>query len=53
MLNILNKINGPKDLKSLTGNELTELSNEIREVLIKKRAIFKMNLLIHFHITLF
>lgn len=36
MLNILNKINGPKDLKSLTGNELTELSNEIREVLIKK-----------------
>ena len=36
MLNILNKINGPKDLKSLTGNELTELSNEIREVLINK-----------------
>lgn len=35
-LNILNKINEPKDLKSLTKEDLKLLSNEIREVLIKK-----------------
>lgn len=36
MINILNKINEPKDLKSLNYEELTNLSEEIREVLIKK-----------------
>ena len=33
---ILNKINGPKDLKSLKKEELNMLSEEIRDVLIKK-----------------
>ena len=35
-LNILNKINGPKDLKGLTSDELKTLSSEIRESLITK-----------------
>ncbi|WP_434799398.1 1-deoxy-D-xylulose-5-phosphate synthase [Terrisporobacter vanillatitrophus] len=35
-LNILNKINGPKDLKSLSRENLNLLSSEIRDVLIKK-----------------
>ena len=35
-LNILNKINNPKDLKILTIDELNLLSSEIRDVLIKK-----------------
>ena len=35
-LNILNKINEPKDLKSLSREELQILSSEIRDVLIKK-----------------
>lgn len=35
-LNILNKINGPKDLKSLSREDLNLLSSEIRDVLIKK-----------------
>ena len=33
-LNILNKINEPKDLKSLSREELNLLSSEIRDVLI-------------------
>lgn len=36
MLQVLNKINGPKDLKQLTKNELIILASEIREVLINK-----------------
>ena len=36
MSNILNKVNYPKDLKTLSINELNELSNEIREILINK-----------------
>lgn len=35
-LNILNKINEPKDLKSLSRDDLNLLSSEIRDVLIKK-----------------
>ncbi len=35
-LNILNKINQPSDLKSLSKEELLLLSSEIREVLIKR-----------------
>ncbi|MEW9077119.1 1-deoxy-D-xylulose-5-phosphate synthase [Terrisporobacter glycolicus] len=35
-LNILNKINEPKDLKSLSRDDLNLLSCEIRDVLIKK-----------------
>ncbi|MGL5314442.1 MAG: 1-deoxy-D-xylulose-5-phosphate synthase [Peptostreptococcaceae bacterium] len=35
-LNILNKVNEPKDLKTLSREELNSLSSEIREVLIKK-----------------
>ena len=34
-LNILNKVNEPKDLKSLSIEELHLLSKEIRDVLIK------------------
>lgn len=33
---LLEKINLPKDLKSLNIEELTQLSSEIREVLLKK-----------------
>lgn len=33
---LLEKINSPKDLKSLNIKELTQLSSEIREVLLKK-----------------
>lgn len=36
LLNILNKINGPKDLKELTSDELKILSSEIRESIITK-----------------
>ena len=36
MLNVLNKINEPKDLKQLQIKELEELAKEIREVLLKK-----------------
>ncbi|NFI57943.1 1-deoxy-D-xylulose-5-phosphate synthase [Clostridium botulinum] len=35
-LNILNKINEPKDLKGLNNKELKLLSNEIREILITR-----------------
>ena len=35
-LNVLNRINDPKDLKNLNNKELMELSSEIREILIKK-----------------
>lgn len=33
---VLNKINEPKDLKSLSKDELSSLANEIRDILIKK-----------------
>ena len=33
-LNILNKINSPKDLKKLNKEELHTLSGEIREIII-------------------
>lgn len=36
LLNILNKINGPKDLKELTSDELKILASEIRESIITK-----------------
>ena len=39
MLNVLNKINEPKDLKKLSKEELEELSKDIREVLLKKLSI--------------
>lgn len=35
-LNVLNKIDGPKDLKGLCSNDLKVLADEIREILIKK-----------------
>ncbi len=39
MLEILNKVNEPKDLKGLSQEELKELSSEIREILLKKLSI--------------
>lgn len=39
MLNILNKVNEPKDLKDLSLDELNQLAGEIREVLLKKLSI--------------
>ena len=39
MIEILNKINNPEDLKQLTYSELEKLSEEIRELLIKKLSI--------------
>ena len=39
MLEILNKINEPKDLKKLSKEELEKLSEEIREILLKKLSI--------------
>lgn len=36
MINILNKVNEPKDLKKLNKEELNILADEIREVLIKR-----------------
>lgn len=36
MSNVLDKINTPKDLKALSGNELVELCGEIREQMIKR-----------------
>ena len=39
MLNVLNKINEPKDLKKLSKEELEELSKDIREILLKKLSI--------------
>lgn len=39
MLEILNKINEPKDLKGLSKEELGKLSGEIREILLKKLSI--------------
>lgn len=39
MLNILNKVNEPKDLKDLSLDELNQLADEIREVLLKKLSI--------------
>ena len=39
MLEILNKINEPKDLKGLSKEELEKLSEEIREILLKKLSI--------------
>ena len=40
MLKVLNKINGPQDLKKLSKEELYELSNEIREILLKKLTYY-------------
>ena len=39
MLNVLNKINEPKDLKKLSKEELEDLSKDIREILLKKLSI--------------
>ena len=39
MLEILNKVNEPADLKGLSNEELTKLAEEIREVLLKKLSI--------------
>ena len=39
MLEILNKINEPKDLKGLSKEELEKLSEKIREILLKKLSI--------------
>lgn len=39
MLNILDKVNYPNDLKKLSIGELNELSSEIREILLKKLSI--------------
>ena len=39
MLEVLNKINEPKDLKGLSKEELEKLSGEIREILLKKLSI--------------
>ena len=39
MLNILNKVNEPKDLKDLSLDELNQLAGEIREILLKKSSI--------------
>ena len=36
MLNILNKVNEPKNLKDLSLDELNQLAGEIREILLKK-----------------
>ena len=35
-LNVLNKINNPEDLRSLSVEEMTQLANEMRELIIKK-----------------
>ena len=37
MLNVLNKINEPKDLKNLSSEELNKLAEEIREILFKSK----------------
>ena len=39
MLEVLNKINEPKDLKGLSKKELEKLSKEIREILLKKLSM--------------
>lgn len=39
MLNVLNKINEPKDLKVLSEDELNKLAEEIREILLQKLSI--------------
>ena len=39
MLEVLNKINEPKDLNSLSKEELEKLSKEIREILLKKLSM--------------
>ena len=39
MLEIINKINEPKDLKGISEQELSKLSEEIREILLKKLSI--------------
>ena len=39
MLEILNKVNEPKDLKVLSKEELEKLAGEIREILLKKLSI--------------
>jgi 1-deoxy-D-xylulose-5-phosphate synthase len=39
LLEILNKVNEPKDLKGLSKEELEKLAEEIREILLKKLSI--------------
>ena len=39
MLNVLNRINEPKDLKNLSSEELNKIAEEIREILLKKLSI--------------
>ena len=39
MLEILNKVNEPKDLKGLSKEEMEKLAGEIREILLKKLSI--------------
>ena len=39
MINLLNKINEPNDLKKLSIEELKTLASEIRELLLKKLSI--------------
>ena len=36
MLNVLNRVNAPEDLKKLSVGEMTELASEMRELIIKK-----------------
>lgn len=47
MLNVLNKINEPKDLKSLSEDELNKLAEEIREILLQKASVYGMNDVTH------
>ena len=47
MLNVLNKINEPKDLKSLSEDELNKLAEKIREILLQKASVYGMNDVTH------
>ena len=47
MLNVLNKINEPRDLKSLSEDELNKLAEEIREILLQKASVYGMNDVTH------
>ena len=47
MLNVLNKINDPRDLKSLSEDELNKLAEEIREILLQKASVYGMNDVTH------
>ena len=43
-LNILNRINSPKDLKALNQEDLPLLADEIRQVIIEKVTVWDINL---------